>query len=49
MALITESPKNYEPKTICCFVIDTSGSMAGKPIEELNKGLKEFMMKFKMM
>lgn len=42
MALKAESPKNYEAKTICCFVIDTSGSMSGDPINELNKGLQEF-------
>ena len=42
MLLKAESPKNYEAKTICCFVLDTSGSMGGDPIKELNKGLKEF-------
>jgi uncharacterized protein YegL len=42
MALIAESPKNFEAKTICCFVLDTSSSMGGEPIKELNKGLKEF-------
>src|ERR1044072_7613116 len=37
-----ESPENYEQKSICCFVVDVSGSMAGDPIDELNKGLQEF-------
>jgi uncharacterized protein YegL len=37
-----ETPSNYEQKTICCFVIDVSGSMSGSPIDELNRGLREF-------
>lgn len=37
-----ESPENYEPKSICCLVLDLSWSMHGKPIEELNNGLQEF-------
>lgn len=37
-----ETPSNYEQKTICCFVIDVSGSMSGDSIKELNRGLKEF-------
>ena len=37
-----ESPDNFEQKTLCCFVIDVSGSMAGMPIQELEKGLHEF-------
>ncbi len=37
-----ESPENYEQKSICCFVVDVSGSMSGSPINELNKGLQEF-------
>jgi len=37
-----ESPENYEQKSICCFVVDVSGSMDGPPINELNKGLQEF-------
>jgi uncharacterized protein YegL len=35
-------PENYEQKTICCLVVDISGSMKGKPIDELNQGLQEF-------
>ncbi len=37
-----ESPQNYEQKSICCFVVDVSGSMNGEPINALNKGLQEF-------
>jgi len=37
-----ESPQNYEQKSICCFVVDVSGSMAGSPIDQLNQGLQEF-------
>ena len=37
-----ETPSNYEQKTICCFVIDVSGSMGGSPIDKLNRGLEEF-------
>jgi uncharacterized protein YegL len=37
-----ETPDNYEQKCLCTLVLDTSGSMEGKPIMELNRGLKEF-------
>ncbi len=37
-----ESPDNFEQKSICCFVVDVSGSMSGQPIDELNRGLQEF-------
>jgi uncharacterized protein YegL len=37
-----ESPQNYEQKSICCFVVDVSGSMSGSPIGQLNQGLQEF-------
>lgn len=37
-----ESPETFEQKSICCFVVDVSGSMSGSPIKELNKGLLEF-------
>lgn len=37
-----ESPDNYEQKCLCVLVLDISGSMAGKPIEQLNQGLREF-------
>lgn len=35
-----ESPENYEPKCLCVLVLDTSGSMAGEAITQLNRGLK---------
>jgi uncharacterized protein YegL len=41
-AFTAESPQNYEQKSICCFVVDVSGSMANEPINELNRGLQEF-------
>ena len=37
-----ESPENYEQKCLCVLVLDTSGSMDGEPILELNKGLQDF-------
>lgn len=37
-----QSPQNYEQKSICCFVLDVSGSMEGEPIEALNRGLSAF-------
>jgi len=37
-----ESPQNYEQKSICCFVVDVSGSMSGEPINALNRGLQDF-------
>jgi uncharacterized protein YegL len=37
-----ESPENYEQKCHCVLVLDTSGSMAGDPIAELNQGLLDF-------
>jgi uncharacterized protein YegL len=37
-----ESPTNYEQKSICCFVVDVSGSMEGDPIDMLNQGLQDF-------
>lgn len=38
----TESAENYEQKCLCVLVLDTSGSMSGKPISELNQGLIDF-------
>lgn len=35
-----EQPVNYEQKCPCLLVLDTSGSMNGGPIEDLNKGLE---------
>jgi uncharacterized protein YegL len=37
-----ESPDNYEQKCLCVLVLDVSSSMNGKPLEELNQGLKDF-------
>ena len=37
-----ESPHNFEQKSICCFVVDVSSSMASDPIRQLNNGLQEF-------
>lgn len=37
-----ESPTNYEQKCLCILVVDTSGSMQGRPIDELNQGLELF-------
>ena len=37
-----EAAANYEQKCLVCLVLDVSGSMRGKPIDELNKGLQEF-------
>ena len=38
----TESAENYEQKCLCVLVLDTSGSMSGQPIAELNQGLIDF-------
>ncbi|WP_010250471.1 vWA domain-containing protein [Acetivibrio cellulolyticus] len=34
--------ENPEPRCPCIILLDTSGSMAGKPIEELNNGIITF-------
>src|SRR5215207_9775791 len=34
--------ENPEPRCACLLLLDTSGSMGGKPITELNAGLMEF-------
>jgi hypothetical protein len=33
---------NPEPRCPCILLLDTSGSMAGQPIAQLNAGLKQF-------
>lgn len=38
-----ESPQNFEEKTLCCLVADTSGSMAGEPLETLNDAIEKFI------
>ena len=37
-----QMPVNYEQKCPLILVLDVSSSMAGKPIEELNRGIKIF-------
>jgi len=37
-----ESPENYEQKCLCMLVLDTSSSMAGESINQLNRGLSNF-------
>jgi uncharacterized protein YegL len=37
-----EFAENPEPRVPCCLVLDTSGSMKGQPIRELNAGLLNF-------
>lgn len=37
-----EMPNNYEQKCLCTLVLDTSGSMSGEPIRQLNQGLLDF-------
>lgn len=37
-----EAAENFEQKCLCNFSFSVSGSMSGKPIEELNKGLQDF-------
>jgi uncharacterized protein YegL len=34
--------ENPEPRCPCLLLLDTSGSMAGRPIEELNAGIRAF-------
>jgi uncharacterized protein YegL len=38
----TEFAENPEPRCPCILLLDTSGSMSGQPIEELNQGLVAF-------
>jgi uncharacterized protein YegL len=37
-----EFAENPEPRCPCLLLLDSSGSMNGKPIQELNEGLKTF-------
>ncbi len=39
---LAEFAENPEPRCPCILLLDTSGSMAGKPIEQLNAGLQAF-------
>ncbi len=36
------TPENMEEKTLCCLVLDNSGSMDGTPIKQLNNALTSF-------
>lgn len=38
----TEFAENAEPRCPCILLLDTSGSMAGDPIRQLNEGLRAF-------
>jgi len=38
----SESTENPEPRCACLLLLDTSGSMGGAPIRELNAGLQAF-------
>src|SRR5215510_7073987 len=38
----TEFAENPEPRCPCVLLLDTSGSMKGQPISELNRGLNAF-------
>ena len=38
----TEFAENPENRCACLLLLDTSGSMAGEPIKQLNAGLKVF-------
>ncbi len=33
---------NTEPRCPCLLILDTSGSMRGKPVDELNAGIRQF-------
>ena len=35
-------PSNPEPRCPCVLLLDVSGSMGGKPLDELNAGLTTF-------
>lgn len=37
-----EFAENPEPRCPCLLLLDTSGSMRGKPIDELNAGIRQF-------
>jgi uncharacterized protein YegL len=37
-----EFAQNTEPRCPCLLLLDTSGSMRGKPIDELNAGIRQF-------
>lgn len=45
-APVTE-PENYEPKCLCVICVDTSSSMKGSPIDQVNAGLRVFEQELK--
>ena len=36
-------PSNPDPRVACVLVLDTSGSMQGEAIDQLNQGLQQFI------
>lgn len=42
MPFSAETPTNYDTRCLCVLVLDTSTSMNGSPINELNRGLMDF-------
>ena len=40
-----EFAENPEPRCACVLLLDTSGSMAGKPIEQLNEDREAYLKK----
>jgi uncharacterized protein YegL len=39
---VSDFAVNSEPRCPCLLLLDTSGSMRGKPIDELNAGIRQF-------
>jgi uncharacterized protein YegL len=42
-ANVNFDPSNPDPRVACVLVLDTSGSMQGEPIDQLNQGLQQFI------
>lgn len=40
--IVTDFAENPEPRCPCLLLLDTSGSMGGRPIDELNQGIRTF-------
>lgn len=43
MEAVNDLIDNPSPRCACMLVVDTSSSMSGEPIEELNRGIQQFM------
>lgn len=43
LAVQNDLIENPSPRCACTVVLDTSGSMHGEPIEQLNLGLQQFL------